>query len=164
MQYNGLIISHNGCLKINDYLPPEKRFKPECVKIATDGYSKSLVFTYCCPEQGIYEVGEVSPLNCKNAYPYAMALKRCMDRVILKNSKIAYSNIYSESESDEFSRQLDDGKTHKNDIIVCPECGGEVKGFKDKRDGSLHTPEQVLIEYGMCCDCVKRKRNAKPAV
>lgn len=106
--YSGLIISHDGCLKINDVLDENLRFKPECMTIDKDGFNNSLVFTYNCPEQGIYEVGEVSKNNCKNDYPYAMALKRCMDRVILKNSKIAYAGIYSDSEADEFTQRIDD--------------------------------------------------------
>lgn len=106
--YSGLIISHDGCLKINDVLDEELKFKPECMTLDKDGYNGSLVFTYNCPKQGIYEVGEVSKDNCKNDYPYAMALKRCMDRVILKNSKIAYSGIYSDSEADEFTKRIDE--------------------------------------------------------
>lgn len=106
--YSGLIISHDGCLKINDVLDEELKFKPECMTLDKEGYNVSLVFTYNCPKQGIYEVGEVSKDNCKNDYPYAMALKRCMDRVILKNSKIAYSGIYSDSEADEFTKRIDE--------------------------------------------------------
>jgi hypothetical protein len=106
--YSGLIISHDGCLKINDVLDKELKFKPECMTFDKEGYNGSLVFTYNCPEQGIYEVGEVSKNNCKNDYPYAMALKRCMDRVILKNSRIAYSGIYSDSEADEFTKRIDE--------------------------------------------------------
>lgn len=108
VMYSGLIISHDGCLKINDVLDGELKFKPECMTLDKEGYNGSLVFTYNCPEQGIYEVGEVSKDNCKNDYPYAMALKRCMDRVILKNSKIAYSGIYSDSEADEFTKRIDE--------------------------------------------------------
>lgn len=108
VMYSGLIISHDGCLKINDALDGELKFKPECMTLDKEGYNGSLVFTYNCPEQGIYEVGEVSKDNCKNDYPYAMALKRCMDRVILKNSKIAYSGIYSDSEADEFTKRIDE--------------------------------------------------------
>lgn len=102
MAYTGLIISHNGCLKINDTLEENQKFRPSCVSIDKDGYKGSLVFTYCCDEQGIYEVGEVSPTNCMNAYPYAMAFKRCFDRVVLKISKLAYYGVYSDSEADEF--------------------------------------------------------------
>ena len=104
MAYIGLIISHNGCLKINDALPADKKFKPSSVSITETGYKGSLVYTYINDSQGIYEVGEVNAENCKNAYPYAMALKRCIDRVILKSSRLAYSGIYSDSEAEEFKK------------------------------------------------------------
>lgn len=102
MAYTSLILSHNGCLKINDCL--DKPFRAECVSINESGYNNSLVFNYCCPEQGLYEVGEVSDKNCKNAYPYAMAFKRLFDRVVLKLSKLAFSGIMSEVEADEFRK------------------------------------------------------------
>lgn len=102
MLYSGLIISHNACLKINDQLKEEDKFVPSCVSLDKSGYADSLVYSYCNDEQGIYEVGEVSRGNCKNAYPYAMAYKRLFDRVVLKNSKIAYDGIYSDSEAEEF--------------------------------------------------------------
>ena len=57
MAYTGLIISHNGCLKINDSLAAEMKFRPDCVRENQAGYKNSLVFTYCCPEQGMFEVG-----------------------------------------------------------------------------------------------------------
>ena len=104
VMYTGLIISHNGCLKINDALPLDKRFKPSCISITETGYKGSLVYSYINDDQGIYEVGEVNADNCKNAYPYAMALKRCIDRVILKSSRLAYSGIYSDSEAEEFKK------------------------------------------------------------
>lgn len=100
MAYTGLIISHNGCLKLNDVYPV--KFDPTCVTIDKDGFKESLVYTYCSKEQGIYEVGEVSKENCKNAYPYAMAYKRLFDRVVLKLTKLAFSGIYSDSEAEEF--------------------------------------------------------------
>lgn len=109
--YSGLIISHDGCLKINDVLEEQLKFKPECMNLDKEGYNNSLVYSYMCPEQGLYEVGEVSKDNCKNDYPYAMALKRCFDRVVLKNSRIAYSGIYSDSESDEFLKRTDDSES-----------------------------------------------------
>lgn len=112
MAYTGLIISHNGCLKINDNL--DKKFNPECVSLDKDGYGGSLVYTYCNAEQGIFEVGEVSKGNCKNDYPYAMAFKRLFDRVVLKLSKLAYNGIYSDSESEEFSQQLEPKEDENN--------------------------------------------------
>lgn len=114
MMYTGLIISHNGCLKINDCL--ESKFNPDCVSFDKDGYNNSLVFFYSNAEQGIYEVGEVSKSNCQNEYPYAMAYKRLFDRVVLKLSKLAYSGIYSDSESDEFMQQIEAGTATQGDF------------------------------------------------
>lgn len=104
MGYTGLIISHNGCLKINAALPSEKKFRPSCVSLDKEGYGGSLVYSYCNDDQGIYEVGEVSTTNCKNAYPYAMAFKRLFDRVVLKTSELAFAGVYGEDESDDFKR------------------------------------------------------------
>lgn len=73
MMYTGLIISHNACLKINDNMPEKDKFNPDCVSVDKSGYGNSLVFTYANKQQGLYEVGEASAQNCKNAYPYAMA-------------------------------------------------------------------------------------------
>lgn len=102
MAYTSLILSHNGCLKINSHL--DNPFDPECVFVDKEGYNNSLVYSYCNKTQGIYEVGEVAKDNCKNAYPYAMAFKRLFDRVVLKLSKLAFSGIMSEVESDEFKQ------------------------------------------------------------
>lgn len=111
MAYTGLIISHNGCLKLNDLAEEKNKFKPHCVTVDVNGFSNSLVFTYCSPEQGIYEIGEVNKNNCKNEYPYAMALKRCFDRVVLKISKLAYAGLYSESEADELKQDIVETET-----------------------------------------------------
>ena len=96
MMYTGLIISHNGCLKINDAL--EDGFKAEYLN--REWLNDSLIYEY--NDGVLYEVGEVSSKNCMNSYPYAMAYKRCFDRVVLKKSKLAFSGIYSEVEADEF--------------------------------------------------------------
>lgn len=100
MAYTSLILSHSGCLKINSCL--DNPFDPECVFVDKEGYNNSLVYSYCNKSQGIYEVGEVAKENCKNSYPYAMAFKRLFDRVVLKLSKLAFSGIMSEAESDDF--------------------------------------------------------------
>lgn len=105
MQYSGLIISHTGCLKINEKLETDKRFDPESITVDKEGYGNTLVYTYINNKQGLYEVGEVSKENCKNSYPYAMALKRCFDRVVLKNSRLAYESIYSDSEGADINKE-----------------------------------------------------------
>ena len=105
MQYTGLIISHNGCLKIND--KSDNKIDPSKFKYEHEGYNNSLIFTYC--DDDVYEVGEVSKDNCKNDYPYAMAFKRCFDRAVLKKCKLAYAGVYSDSEAEEFAnKEIDD--------------------------------------------------------
>ena len=174
MAYTGLIISHNGCLKINDALPAEKRFRPSCVSLDKEGYNSTLVYSYCCDEQGLFEVGEVNPKNCKIEYPYAMAYKRMFDRVVLKNSKLAYSGIYSEVEADEFRQDYDEPKQPekvdpppKKDgpdmkvTVFCQECQKPIIPVPNKNTGEMIS-EQALINLSLnrfgkqlCADCIK---------
>ncbi len=114
INYTTLILTHNGCLKIND--KSENKFNPDAVTIIENGYKGELVFKYQDKEQGIFEVGEVSEKNCKNDYPYAMALKRCFDRVVLKLSKLAFSGIMSDSEAEDTTKQ-DEEKDIANEKI-----------------------------------------------
>lgn len=130
MQYTGLIISHNGCLKINDTLEEAKKFNPESVTIDKEGYNNTLVYTYINKEQGLYEVGEVSKENCKNAYPYAMALKRCFDRVVLKNSRLSYESIYSDSEGADIEKEQNE-ENEKNDVIDETKVNAIKKAIKN---------------------------------
>lgn len=165
MAYTGLIISHNGCLKINDEL--ESKFCPECVTEDKEGYGGSLVYKYCNKEQGIFEVGEVSSANCKNDYPYAMAYKRLFDRVVLKLSKLAYAGIYSDSEADEFVSRLNvvEQPTPEAGYFVCEECGAPIMPYKNDKGEEVglrrHSMASVK-KFGktLCLDCIeKRKAN-----
>lgn len=123
MMYTGLIISHNACLKINDNMPEKDKFNPDCVSVDKSGYGNSLVFTYANKAQGLYEVGEASTQNCKNAYPYAMAYKRLFDRVVLKICKLAFDGIYSDSEADEFKERYEE---EPQPITASPEVAAQV--------------------------------------
>lgn len=175
MGYTGLILSHNGCLKINDNLPAEKKYKPECVTINESGWGGSLVFIYCCPEQGLFETGEVSTKNCKNDYPYAMAEKRLIDRVVLKNSKLAFSGIYGEAEADEFRDPLDDTVPKRETIEdvqrrfeapvkqVCEDCGKVIVSYKGANGKPVDVDKHIKAtreRYGksLCIDCAMKRR------
>ena len=150
MAYTGLIISHNGCLKINDALPAEQKFRPECVSEDKAGYNGSLVYTYCCPEQGIFEVGEVNPKNCKIEYPYAMAFKRMMDRVVLKSSKLAFAGIYSEVEADEFKQEIDAPEEPKSPAKAAPKKTVQAEPPKEAAPKEDAPKEDPVYK---CCDC-----------
>jgi hypothetical protein len=52
-------------------------------------------------DRAIWSIGEANPKNCKNAYPWAIAEKRAIDRVILKLIGL-HGLVYSEEESDDF--------------------------------------------------------------
>lgn len=170
MAYTGLIISHNGCLKINDAL--ESKFDPSCVTIDKDGFNNSLVYSYCNSEQGIYEVGEVSKSNCKNDYPYAMAFKRLFDRVVLKLSKLAYAGIYSDSEAEEFKDpQNERAETVPDEnadmaIPCCEECGGRISPVT-KRDGQVWGVTDIVnyskkrFNRQLCVDCQRAAAKAE---
>lgn len=68
-----------------------------------------------------WSVGEASPKNNKNSYPYAMAEKRAKDRVILKLLS-GHGELYSESEADEFQeRRPNPHVTRAADIVPATE-------------------------------------------
>lgn len=153
MMYTGLIISHNACLKINDNLPEKDRFNPDCVSVDKTGYGNSLVFTYINKEQGLYEVGETSAQNCKNEYPYAMAFKRLFDRVVLKICKLAFDEIYSDSEADEFKERFDEEpqqttNTTAERFAARAQCQRVVKDYC-KRTGADEAGAWKVIANGI---------------
>lgn len=148
MAYTGLIISHNGCLKINDALDDKIKFKPSCVKENQNGYEGSLVFTYCNDDQGIYEVGEINASNYKQKngrYPYAMAYKRLFDRVVLKNSKLAYAGVYSDSEAEEFKEPINE----KEEIMKTPISEERLQEIKDLIEETKTDTNKFLKYYSL---------------
>lgn len=181
MAYSGLIISHAGCLKINDGL--ESRFDADSVTVDKDGWNGSLVCIYRNKAQGLFEVGEVSAKNCKNEYPYAMAVKRLFDRVVLKLSKVAYAGIYGEDEADEFRYQGDDPgpkPTQKapkttprapreepepeEPPVVCENCGAVLRPYAGA-DGKMISVDrhaaksQKVFGEILCLDCINARTN-----
>ena len=118
-------IYHDGCIKINDALAEEKRFKPECLVIDKDGYNHSLVFIYACENQGIFEVGEVNHKLLKNNEPYKTALNICFDRVVLHNSGLIHQGYISEWDAENLKalkKDLDEGlQDQQPNIITVPD-------------------------------------------
>lgn len=185
MAYTGLIISHNGCLKINDRMPPEQKFMPECVQVDKAGYDGSLVFSYCNKDQGLYEVGEFSKANGKNTYPYAMAFKRLFDRVVLKLSKLAFAGVYSDSESDEFVQRVESREdtpakkepkstgAPRSAEYYCEGCGKKIAPVRGKKGDVWSVQDIVTFSAGdasnpgrfgrriLCPDCQNLQMKAE---
>jgi len=101
---NVLIIKHKALEKISAHLgmwfdPPDvlenntdKNIVSMCVRgYIDDGKGKN----------SAWSIGEVSPKNNTNKYPYAIAEKRAIDRVILKLLGV-HGDMYSEEEAEYF--------------------------------------------------------------
>ena len=97
---DSIIITHAGCQKLALELPENNRVKPECFRVTANGFGGSLVYEYV--DETTYQVGEVSNMNCTHPYPYAMAFKRCYDRVVLEKSAASTHGIHSREESEDF--------------------------------------------------------------
>ncbi len=80
------------------------RFSPPIV-LEADGNTKCAALCVTGERDGWSEwsIGEASPSNNKNGYPFAMAEKRAKDRVILKLIGL-HGLIYSEDEADDFKQ------------------------------------------------------------
>jgi len=63
--------------------------------------------TGCLGDFSEWSIGESTPRNTTNNYPFAMAEKRAKDRVILKLLGVA-GFVYSEQEADNFERSNPD--------------------------------------------------------
>lgn len=115
MAYTGLIISHDALLKINNRLDDSLRFKEEfCSEPIPFDYAgkRGMMMVYRDKRDGMLEVGEITPDNCKNSYPFAMLSKRIFDRVVKRKANLI--GIYSDAEADEFSETVD---TETGEII-----------------------------------------------
>jgi len=74
--------------------------------------------------------GEASPKNTRNAYPYAMAEKRAIDRAILKLIGL-HGFIYSEDELD--VKQTSNTKVGSSDNEVLEKFQSEIKNSKTSK-------------------------------
>ena len=84
-------------ISFDDPVVIETDIKNKCIAIMVKGYRDKNSAT----SVESWSIGEASPYNNKNNYPYAMAEKRAKDRVILKLVGIA-GDVYSSEESDDF--------------------------------------------------------------
>ena len=69
--------------------------------VVADGANVSIIAFGILEGRTEWTFGEASPSNNKNAYPWAMAEKRCKDRLVLKLLGL-HGFVYSEEEADEF--------------------------------------------------------------
>jgi hypothetical protein len=79
-----------------------------------------------------WSIGEASPANNKNAYPFAMAEKRGKDRVVLKLLGI-HGLAYSEDEADDFKALPQNGPISEQQaaslMVQINDTGSDLKKF-----------------------------------
>lgn len=108
-------------------------FSPPIV-IQADTANGIAVLSVCgtMGNRSVWSTGEASPKNCKNAYPWAMAEKRAIDRVVLKLVGI-HGLVYSEEEADDFKASK---PIHRADPSPEPQEDAPSKSSAQlKRDG-----------------------------
>lgn len=99
--------------------------------------------------------GEASPKNTRNAYPYAMAEKRAVDRAILKLLGL-HGFVYSEDEMDLSQTNTNNNKVGASDTDV-------LEKFQEQIDTS--TNAKVLKGYGkMYAKAMTKAKSDAPAV
>ena len=99
--------------------------------------------------------GEASPKNTKNAYPYAMAEKRAVDRAILKLLGL-HGFVYSEDEMDLSPTNTNNNKIGASDSDVLEKFQNEIE---------LATNAKVLKGYGqMYKKAMTKAKSDAPAV
>ena len=74
---------------------------PQVIEADAKGKTAVLCVTGRLGDRSEWSIGEATPANNKNAYPFAMAEKRAKDRVILKLINL-HGDAYSEDEADDF--------------------------------------------------------------
>lgn len=141
VMYTGLIITHAGCQKINDHLDYKDQFHAK--HFSNKMVGDTVVYEYNDGE--LYQVGEASPKNCQMGYPWAMAQKRCYDRVVLAKSKLSYYGVYSEVEADEFKRP-DDRIEFANDEVTNKTYRSWIDSYFVGKDDLR---DKFLAKYGI---------------
>ena len=151
---NVLIIKHKALEKISAHLgmwfdPPDvlenstdKNIVSMCVRgYIDDGKGKN----------SAWSIGEVSPKNNTNKYPYAIAEKRAIDRVILKLLGV-HGDMYSEEEAEDFkTNNAKGGSVEKLDASALEFVTEAVKVFlprkKTKEDvRNFYISNKTLLE------------------
>lgn len=126
--------------------------KPELIHQDLTKKEVVLLVTGHCDGVSEWSYGEATPLNNKNAYPFAMAEKRAKDRVVLKLLGF-HGDIYSDAEIDNqvqeelasrAKRQKEDGGSLSKQSHLLAKKEPEV--IKDKKPEEIK-PKKTFEEH-----------------
>ena len=130
--------------------------------IEADAKSKiaTMIVVGVMNDQEEWSVGEASPSNNKNSYPWAMAEKRAKDRVILKLCGIS-GEAYSSEEADDFSPMAELLKHNEcaaenidilhnvKELIANDEHDNAIAAFRDLNEADQKTLWRAHTKGGM---------------
>lgn len=160
IQYNGLIITHAGCQKINSKLEKDKKFNQvfcsEPFEYTYFGIQGIGMF-YRDEINGILQCGEINVNNLQNkGYPLAMLTKRLFDRVVLENSGLSYKGF-----TDEFENGIDDNNFVAPVIIETEEkvVTTQTNNVTQKPVTTVDEKPQVIETKKAKKDTVKQEKN-----
>lgn len=102
--------------------------QPFIVEARGDQRVAALCVTGAVGDAEEWSIGEASPVNNKNPYPWAMAEKRAKDRVILKLLGL-HGDVYSEEEAEDFKEKKQHGSLHGP--LKITELKAKMRAFSD---------------------------------
>lgn len=123
-------------------------WQPTVIEAHSETKCVSIIVTGKLADREEWSIGEASPANNKNAYPYAMAEKRGKDRVILKLLGI-HGLVYSEEEMD--STNGGNGNGPKPSAAATPtydDSDGQMKAYLDKQKGFIRACKTIADVQG----------------
>lgn len=127
-----LVMLHRTCESVAQQLGI--KFDNPQVLLA-EGESVAILVTGHLEGESAWSIGEASPKNNKNAYPWAMAEKRAKDRVILKLARFNEVGVYSDIEADDFKKPAKVG-SHQGGK-ASPELNQTLDAMRDTANDML---------------------------
>jgi|TARA_R110002020_G_scaffold110911_1_gene256197 hypothetical protein len=119
--------------------------EPTILECNSDKKVVSLLVTGNMGDKSEWSIGEASPSNNKNSYPYAMAEKRAKDRVILKLVGL-HGDVYAEDEADAFKEErpadikggtIDNGSEETKEDPPKDDPPKEIMKIKEVKSGKV---------------------------
>ena len=126
--------------------------EPKILECNSEKKVVSLLVTGTMGDKSEWSIGEASPSNNKNSYPYAMAEKRAKDRVILKLVGL-HGDVYAEDEADAFKEErpdeikggtLDNGSEEEEKTIGVTDIKTEKVQYISTKKGAEEVKEIFL--------------------
>lgn len=124
--------------------------KPEILECNSERRIASLIVTGHMGDKSEWSIGEASPSNNKNSYPYAMAEKRAKDRVILKLLGL-HGDVYAEDEADSFKeerpKEIKGGTVDSDDLDDDPEVTFKHPDNKEEKAKGIAMIKEVFLTF-----------------